>query len=293
MPRANAIDPNLKDPKNDEIMFAFQRELANNWSFNIDWIQRWFRDATADQNCYGLPCNTVAATVYAPSRIVTDFGPDNLANTGDDRRVTLYDVKPEFVGKDAFFHTNCGNNVSVDCVQRYKAIELSIGKRMSNRWQMQGSYVWSRLDGDQQGISTNTTTVRAFYDYTNPNNLIDSVRTGRGLNDQPHAFKLLGSYRALWGITVGANYQAPQRPAARSEPHGGVGAGLARDSDGSPRYLPRRLPEPALAARRQARHDSRQPAHQLHRRSAQRAQRERQPEHHRRADAGVHEPGRV
>src|SRR5207247_6508199 len=36
VPRSNAIDPNLKDPKNDEIMFAFQRELAANWSFNVD-----------------------------------------------------------------------------------------------------------------------------------------------------------------------------------------------------------------------------------------------------------------
>ena len=56
-----AIDPNLKDPKNDEIMFAFQRELANNWSLNVDWIQRWFRDMTTDQDCYGIPCNQVAS----------------------------------------------------------------------------------------------------------------------------------------------------------------------------------------------------------------------------------------
>ena len=27
VPRSNSIDPNLKDPKNDEIMFAFQREV--------------------------------------------------------------------------------------------------------------------------------------------------------------------------------------------------------------------------------------------------------------------------
>ncbi len=208
VPRSNSIDPNLKDPKNDEIMFAYQRELASNWSFNVDWIQRWFSDQTADQNCYGLPCDQVASTVYQQTRVATDFGPDNLANTGDDRSVRLYDVKPEFVGKDVFFHTNCGNNVTVDCVQRYKALEMSIGKRMSNRWQMQGSYVWSRLDGDQLGITTSSTTVRQYYDYTNPNNLIDSVRNGRGANDQPHAFKLLGSYLAPWGITVGANYQA-------------------------------------------------------------------------------------
>src|SRR5205807_1212631 len=79
-------------------------------------------------------------------------------------------------------------------------------KRMSDHWQMMASYVWSRLDGD------------FILDPTNPNNLIDSVRTGRGPTtgvgtstssyDQPHAFKLLGSYQAPWGINLGANFQA-------------------------------------------------------------------------------------
>jgi hypothetical protein len=211
VPKSNAIDPNLRDPKNDEIMFAFQRELANNWSLNVDWIQRWFRDATTDQDCFGIPCNQVASTVYQPTRVVTDFGPDNLRGTADDRTLTFYDVKPEYVGKDTFFHTNCGNNVAVDCVQRYKALEISVNKRMSNRWQLQGSYVWSRLDGIQPGINTNSTTTRNVLDFTNPNNLIDlgaGPGQGRGANDQPHAFKLLGSYQAPWGINLGANYQA-------------------------------------------------------------------------------------
>jgi hypothetical protein len=209
--KSNAIDPNLKDPKNDEIMFAFQRELASNWSMNVDWIQRWFRDATTDQNCYGLPCNTVATTAYAPARTVTDFGADNLRGTADDRSMLVYDVLPAYVGKDTFFHTNCSNNVSIDCVQRYKAAEFSISKRMSNRWQLQGSYVWSRLDGAQQGTNTNSTTVRNVYDFTNPNNTLDlgaGAAQGRGANDQPHAFKLLGSYQAPWGVNLGANFQA-------------------------------------------------------------------------------------
>src|SRR5439155_2404294 len=207
VPKSNSIDPNLKDPKNDEIMFAFQRELAANWSFNADWIQRWFRDATVNQNCYGLPCDTVASTVYAPTRVVLDSGPDNVRGTGDDRSLTFYDVLPQYLGKDTFFHTNCSNNVSVECVQRYRGLELSVGKRMSNRWQMQGSYVWSRLDGDQLGITTNATGSRSEFDFTNPNNLLDFVRNGRGANDQPHAFKILGSYQAPFGVTIGANYQ--------------------------------------------------------------------------------------
>ena len=203
IPKENKIDPNLKDPKNDEIMFAFQRELASNWSLNVDWIQRWFRDQTVDQDCYGLPCNTVASTAYAPTRVATDFGPDNIRGTGDDRQLTFYDVLPAYLGKDTFLHTNCGNNVSVSCTQRYKAFEISVGKRMSNRWQMQGSYVWSKLDGD------------IWLDYTNPNNLIDFVGQGATATsnnttspDQPHAFKMLGSYQAPFDIHLGANFQA-------------------------------------------------------------------------------------
>jgi hypothetical protein len=205
IPKSNTIDPKLRDPKNDEIMIAFQRELASNWSLNVDWIQRWFKDQTIDQDCFGLPCNTVASTAYAPTRTVTDFGPDNLRGTGDDRQLTFFDVRPEFLGKDTFFHTNCGNNVSVSCTQRYKAFEISAAKRMSNRWQMQTSYVWSRLNGD------------ILLDYTNPNNLIPFVGQGAtttgGIGntnspDQTHAFKVLGSYQAPFGITVGANYQA-------------------------------------------------------------------------------------
>jgi hypothetical protein len=205
VPKSNTIDPNLRDPKNDEIMFAFQREVANNWSLGVDWIQRWFKDQTIDQDCFGLPCNTVASTAYAPTRVVPDFGPDNIRGTADDRTLTFYDVKPEYLGKDTFFHTNCGNNSPVSCTQRYKAFEISLSKRMSNRWQMQTSYVWSRLDGD------------ILLDFTNPNNLLDFVGQGAtttgGIGntnspDQTHAFKLLGSYQAPWGLTFGANYQA-------------------------------------------------------------------------------------
>jgi len=194
--KQNTIDPNLKDPHNDEIMFAFQRELANNLSFNADWIQRWFKDYTVDQNCYGLPCAQTASTAWVQTRSVADFGPDNLTGTADDRSFTAYQVAPAYLGKDTTFHTNCGNNAPVSCTQRYKAVELSISKRMSNHWQMQTSYVWSRLDGD------------LVLDYTNPNNQTPAVGQGRGTIDQPHAFKILGSYQAPWDVTIGANFQS-------------------------------------------------------------------------------------
>jgi Carboxypeptidase regulatory-like domain len=196
VPKSNTMDPNLKDPKADEIMFAFQRELANNWSLNADWIQRWFNDQTVNQDCYGLPCADAATGAWLRTRAASDPGPDNLAGTGDERALTLFQVAPAFLGKDTFLHTNCGNNTSISCTQRYRAFEISVNKRMSNKWQMQSSYVWSRLDGD------------IVLDYTNPNNQLAFVGIGRGTNDQPHAFKLLGSYQAPYGITVGGNFQS-------------------------------------------------------------------------------------
>jgi hypothetical protein len=182
-PKSNSIDPKLKDPKNDEIMLAYQRELTHNVSFSASWLQRWFHDATLDEDV-GIP-----PSEYTPRSFV-DPGPDNIVNTADDRMVTFYNVNPAYLGKDAFFHTNSPGT------QRYKGLELTVMKRMSNRWQLLGSYVWSRLDGDR------------VLDPLNPNNRVATMATGRGLNDQPHAFKLIGSYQAPWGLNLGVNYQA-------------------------------------------------------------------------------------
>jgi hypothetical protein len=182
-PRNNSIDPNLKDPRTDEVLVAFQRELMNNVSFSTSWVQRWYNDQTVNTNI-GIPRDQYTARSFA------DAGPDNLVNTGDDRAVTFFDVNTAFLGRDAFFRTNFPGT------QRYKGLEFTLTKRMSNRWQMIGSYVWSRLDGDRT------------LDPNDPNNLVDTMRTGSGADDQPHAFKLLGSYQAPWGVTVGANYQA-------------------------------------------------------------------------------------
>ena len=182
-PRLNRIDPKLRDPKTDEITVGYQRELAANLGFSALWVQRWFNDATVDEEV-GIP-----VTGYAP-QVFSDPGPDNLVNTGDDRPITLYNVLAQFRGQNVSLHTNFPGT------QRYKGLELSLSKRLSNRWQLMGSYVWSRLDGD------------LVVDPNNPNVTIETNAQGRGANDQPHAFKLIGAYQAPLGINIGVNYQA-------------------------------------------------------------------------------------
>ena len=182
-PKLNQINPKLKDPRDDEITVGYQRELAANLGLSASWIQRWFNDATVDEEI-GIPVTGYGAQVF------NDPGPDNLVNTGDDRPITLYNVLSQYKGQNVTFHTNFPGT------QRYRGLELAVTKRLSNRWQLMGSYVWSRLGGD------------LVVDPNNPNQTIPSNAVGRGSNDQPHAFKLIGSYQARWGINLGANYQA-------------------------------------------------------------------------------------
>ncbi|HEX6465046.1 MAG TPA: TonB-dependent receptor, partial [Vicinamibacterales bacterium] len=181
-PKLNKIDPKLRDPKTDEFTLGFQREVAANIGVSASWIQRWFNDQTVDEEI-GIPVAGYASHVF------TDPGPDNLINTSDDRQITLYDVLPQYRGQNVSFHTNFPGT------QRYKGLELSVTRRFANRWQLLGSYVWSRLDGD------------IVVDPNNPNQTIPSNAKGRGTNDQPHAIKIIGSYVAPYGVTVGLNYQ--------------------------------------------------------------------------------------
>ncbi len=80
-------------------------------------------------------------------------------------------------------------------VRIYKALEITMNKRFSNRWMMQGSYVLSRLQGNYEGLYSNDNgqldpNITSKYDI--PSLLVN----GYGLlpNDRTHVFKLYGGY---------------------------------------------------------------------------------------------------
>lgn len=187
-PRRNSIDASFKAPKTDEITFAYQRELKGDLGLSVAWTQRWFTDNWADVNV-GIP-----PEAYAP-RTLNDPGPDNLVNTADDRPITMYNVLPAFRGQEAF------RRRTMPGTMKYRGLEFALTKRMSNRWQLTGSYVWSRQDGVILGFRRN------MPDPSNPNEAIESHRYGRSENDQPHAFKIVGSWQAGYGLNLGWNLQ--------------------------------------------------------------------------------------
>ena len=115
--------------------------------------------------------------------------PDHYIFTADGMANRNVDVLRQFVREQGLPHFyDVGT-------QRYKGLELSVSKRLADRWQLLGSYVWSRLDGD------------LVVDPNNPNFTILPNATGRGANDQPHAIKVIGAYVAPYHVLIGINYQ--------------------------------------------------------------------------------------
>lgn len=82
--------------------------------------------------------------------------------------------------------------------REYRALQLVFQKRLRDNWQLAGSYVYSRLEGNYGAtIGEDTRFINA--------NLPDSTANTSGLlpNDRPHQAKLYGSYQWSFGLTSG------------------------------------------------------------------------------------------
>jgi hypothetical protein len=85
-----------------------------------------------------------------------------------------------------------------ELVREYRALQLAFQKRLQDNWQLAGSYVYSRLEGNYGGTLGDDTR------FTHPA-LPDSTANTSGLlaNDRTHQAKLYGSYQWSFGLTSG------------------------------------------------------------------------------------------
>ncbi|HEX7314841.1 MAG TPA: TonB-dependent receptor [Pyrinomonadaceae bacterium] len=90
----------------------------------------------------------------------------------------------------------------------YRALEFSATKRFTNNWQFIGSYVYSSLIGNYEGLFRNDN------GQSDPNitSLFDLVSLlngtyGRLPNDRPHQLKFDGSYRWKFGLLTSASFR--------------------------------------------------------------------------------------
>jgi hypothetical protein len=131
----NIINPDLKEPRTYEVSLGLEREVMNNFGAKILYV---YKRQTALYKSAGV--NVLrpysAYTVQIPRR---DPGPDgNLGTADDGGNVILYDYPNQFAG-GTFVGQEVLNSPG-DRPDFYHTVEVSMNKRMSQRWDLGLTY---------------------------------------------------------------------------------------------------------------------------------------------------------
>lgn len=187
------VDPKTKAPYTDEYTLGFYQELFPDFSIHVNYIHKEEKNKLAavlyepDQDRYWYTIEQDTDNWWIPFETIvpgTDIYPD--------AHFTLY-----FRSNDAPLLFNRMKNVS-ELERKYQALEIAFKKRMSNSWQLNGSLVFSRATGNTwsyYGAGSD------FLQPTlSPNYFVNLPLDSRVEYDVPLSFKLMGTYKAPFGI---------------------------------------------------------------------------------------------
>ena len=193
------LDPNITSPYSHDASVYLERQLSESIGARFGFVYK-----TEDDLIATLQPDRPASLFTVPYNF-TDIGLDGRSGTADDRVLTFFGMP------SAGAPSNRQVVMNADQFSRYKTIEASMNKRLSNRWaaQVGGSYTMAH---DFPGAYPN-----------NPNGTfdVDSTRWD---------FKLSGTYEAPYGLRVSplVRHQAGANFARQFV----VGAGLATSAGG-------------------------------------------------------------
>lgn len=175
----STIDPTLKPYQSREFVLGMDHELNATMSVSMRYSHKWLVRAIEDVGRL-LPF----AELYF------------ISNPGYGDTTTIL---PDF----PTFHTP-------PATRKYDGLEISLHKRLADRWSAELSYTYSRLWGNYSGLAASDEEGR-----TDPNNnrSFDSLYQsfnekgqwafGPLKTDRPHVVKAQGTYDLPWGTTVG------------------------------------------------------------------------------------------
>ncbi|HQQ78863.1 MAG TPA: TonB-dependent receptor [Thermoanaerobaculia bacterium] len=176
-------DPNLRNQYIHEYVFGAEREVAKNVVVGIKGIYRNYGEVIEDFLC-------------------ADDGTYCIGNPGKGIMERLYtlDYSQTFASPEAR--------------RTYKAVQLDVTKSFADSWWGQASYIYSKLEGNFDGLYSPFTNVGAdpnisaafdYYDFfTDGKNLKNITNDGPLSNDRRHQFKVSGYYVFPFGLSVGA-----------------------------------------------------------------------------------------
>jgi hypothetical protein len=187
------LDANLTAYYNDEIMFGIEREIFKDMSFSASYMWKWERNFIE-----GVDNNHID---------VADIKANGIENRLPSwKDYTLVQGTDPQTGKSVYYYSISAANPNYDLrwinvpgnIRKYRALELMINKRMSNRWSFSASYDWGKAEGllDYNQLSNDTNSTF----FNEPNIHINAW--GELITQREHVIKVIGAYMAPFGISV-------------------------------------------------------------------------------------------
>ncbi|MGB8953508.1 MAG: TonB-dependent receptor [Candidatus Aminicenantales bacterium] len=196
---ANAkMDPDLKAPYIDEFTIGVEREIIRDVSLSVRYIRKWDRDLIEDLDLNGFDWEAYknGADMLDPA-IWTNWK-------------QVYVVDP-YTGKTVYFWNKVDSSLPWkgfitnprDCKRDYDGLEVTLNKRLSNRWQMMVSYVYAHSRGLIGTDFDDSWSGQSYFD--NPNTHINAM--GEFGVERRHQFKVQGFVQGPWGINFSGYFR--------------------------------------------------------------------------------------
>ena len=159
-PSTTQVDRQLRTPFSDEFSLGFEREIAPEVALTVSCINRRFRDQLQD-----IDVNHTLRFSKETGEPLDRLGQVIVLPGGS--KQPLADGRPDLYLLNPFFNQvlRIGNTNEA----RYSTIEVALKKRLSRRWEMQGSYAYSRAIGAaedfQSRLGNDPSTVESEFGY--------------------------------------------------------------------------------------------------------------------------------
>jgi hypothetical protein len=177
----------LKAPYMDEILAGVEHELVKDFKLGFQFIWKQNKNIVEDidlNNGYDPNAKLDNGEFVWIPFTFTDPGWDGKWGTSDDKQMTVYGLN-----KNAPISTWLGANPA-EAKRKYWAAALTFDKRMSNKWQLKGSILYSSFKGNAEATYSPTEGESGMFD--NPNTLINGY--GALWFDRPLQIKIMGTY---------------------------------------------------------------------------------------------------
>jgi len=205
----NVQDPNwnyyiedLKAPYMHEFMLGVDHELVRDFRLGLQFIYKVNKNIVEDVDINnGYDPNHIDEATGLPTWLPYDFtdpGWDGEWGTADDQEMTVYGLA-DYAPTRAYHGVN-----PPEAKRTYTAVVLTFDKRMSNRWQLQGSILYSAFRGNTDPGYSATEGQSGMFD--NPNVMINAY--GPVSFDRPFQLKLIGSVMLPLDIIFTGYFQA-------------------------------------------------------------------------------------